>query len=214
MSDRTDAAIREALGGQAGAGCGPPPVVCIGPGRRMPPSPIWTPAISRPTSRPGRQVRLHAALGRADGKSPWPCCSSRYRRKHRHRQPAAIWRNCAAISSRAPHPLLGHVGRERGRRDGHGSGRIPRRRHRPFTAVRHAAVLVGMVDHRSFVTYGILMFQGRGFRPDGADHRRARGRVPSASATSIEMFIAPVAWGQASARGTHRARRMPDVRRH
>ncbi len=57
-----------------------------------------------------------------------------------------------------------HVDRQRDRRDGDRSRRIPRRRHRPV-ASRRIFRSSGAWSSPAIVTYAILMFERRGFRP-------------------------------------------------
>ena len=93
-----------------------------------------------------------------------------------------------------PRPWSAHVGRQRDRRHGDRPRRIPRRRDRPVAAVPPAAA--GRHGVTAVVTYGILMFEGRGFRPI----ELIIGALVAAIGLCylIEMFIAPVDWGAAA----------------
>ena len=64
-------------------------------------------------------------------------------------------------------------------------------------------LLAGMAV-TAIVTYAILMVEKSRLPADRTDHRRAR-RASSASATVVEMLIAPVDWGAAGAAHGHAA---------
>ena len=86
------------------------------------------------------------------------------------------------------------VDRQRSGGDGDRPRRIPRRRDRPFAVCCNIPLVAGM-GVTAVVTYGILMFEGRGFRPI----EMVIGGLVAAIALCYlaEMFIAPVDWAAA-----------------
>ena len=105
-------------------------------------------------------------------------------------------RNLAELCRRAFSATgrLGDVGRQRDRRHGDRSCRVPRRRHRTFSAVA-MPLLAGMAV-TAIVTYGLLMFESFGFRPI----ELIIGAMVSVIGLCylVEMFIAPVDWASAA----------------
>ena len=85
--------------------------------------------------------------------------------------------------------------RQRDRRHGDRSRRIPRRRHRPVALLFHMPLFAGMIV-TAIVTYGLLMFERFGFRPLELIIGAIVGLI--CLCYLVEMFIAPVDWASAA----------------
>ena len=161
------------------------------PGGRSPRSPIWTPAISPPTSRPAPNTAT-ACSGWCCSPTSSPCCSRRCppssassparnlaemcRDQFPRPVVLAMWvvSEIAAMATDLAEFLGGAIG---------------------LSLLFHMPLLAGMAV-TAIVTYGILMFEGFGFRPIELIIGAIVGVI--GLCYLVEMFIAPVDWASAA----------------